>query len=226
MQSTSRKTQLDDSNGFTFVWRRRRNGDDKMIGRYKHQRCSDCVDSGGRRVFSPNRFYTCAQVAEQGFCSYLSDGLFQCDVPLSRTDYKLCAAHYRECNKQPRSPSPSSLPQTPPSLPQTPPTPLSDQTKIPYYLREKMSNEQRQRQQEQLFSSSLSSISPPQTPASPPPLPPIAFAETATCSASTLKLKTIFDDLLTIDLTIERDINSAVMALIGETTPFDAVPRL
>ena len=144
--TTTAPTQRDDSGGgFTFVTtRRRRHEESKLMGRYRHQCCQRCVDDDGRRVFSPTQLYTCEQVARQGFCSYLCEGSFQCDVPLTRSEYKLCNEHYRECLRPPRckvadAATAANVVAAVDAV--SPPSPLSSPSPIPFYLREKMNRD-------------------------------------------------------------------------------------
>lgn len=69
----------------------------RQSGRYKHMRYDECLDETGQFVFEPNVAYTCAQVADKRYCSYLEHGAFRCASRLQRHEYKLCASHYNLC---------------------------------------------------------------------------------------------------------------------------------
>jgi len=87
--------------------------------KYLHFFANDCLDAAGNKVFEQNRRYTCTQVSEAGFCSYLQDGVFKCSKRLKDYDYKMCNEHFRSYNaKEAR---------------------FEDKkpTNLPYYMREK-----------------------------------------------------------------------------------------
>lgn len=102
----------------------------KSFASYLHSCADQCLDDSGTPAFNSNELYTCSQVANAGFCSYLNFGSFQCAKKLLQYEYKLCSAHFRRCSDQKPSDSDKKPVEAKDEQTMSP-------SKVPYFLREK-----------------------------------------------------------------------------------------